>query len=90
MKLLCVLLLLHLLERGATAYRSILFDTFMSDDPITDPCYDEKLKKSIACIPDFVNAAFGLPVQASSTCGSPPREFCSLKKVREMKTIMFL
>ena len=62
---------------GVTAYRgSILFDTFMSDDPATDPCYDEVLKKSIACIPDFVNAAFGLPVQASSTSGQTPNQFC--------------
>ena len=72
-------LLVFLLVRAGTAYRSILFDTFMSDDPVTDPCFDEKLKKSIACIPDFVNAAFGLPVEASSTCGNPPREFCAAK-----------
>ena len=39
-----------------------------------------KLKKSIACIPDFVNAAFGIPVEASSTCGETPREFCSAAK----------
>lgn len=63
---------------AAHAYRgSILFDTFMSDDPVSDPCYDDKLKKSIACIPDFVNAAFGIPVEASSTCGETPREFCT-------------
>ena len=36
-----------------------------------------QLKKSIACIPDFVNAAFGLPVEASSTCGRTPRQFCN-------------
>ena len=56
--------------------KSILFDTFMGDDPDSDPCYDDKLKKPIACIPDFVNAAFGIPVKATSTCGSPPRPFC--------------
>ena len=56
--------------------RSVLFDTFMGDDPDTDPCYDTKLNKPIACIPDFVNAAFGVPVKATSTCGSPPRSFC--------------
>jgi netrin receptor unc-5 len=32
-----------------------------------DPCYDEDRPKR--CIPDFVNAAFGSPVEASSTCG---------------------
>ena len=26
------------------SYRgSILFDTFMSDDPVSDPCYDDKV-----------------------------------------------
>ena len=49
----------------------------MSDDPVTDPCYDEKSTKSVACLPDFVNAAYGLPVEASSTCGDPPRKFCA-------------
>ena len=47
-----------------------------------DKCYDEKLKKPIACVPDFVNAAYGLPVSASSTCGEPARQFCSLTKDR--------
>merc|ERR1712020_48033 len=56
---------------------SILFDTFMADDPVTDPCIDEKTKKPVACLPDFVNAAYGLPVEASSTCGEPPRQFCA-------------
>ena len=71
-------LLVAFLAGMASAYRgSILFDTFMSDDPASDPCYDDKLKKSIACIPDFVNAAFGIPVEASSTCGETPREFCT-------------
>ena len=56
---------------------SVLFDSFMSDDPITDPCIDEKTKKPVACLPDFVNAAYGLPVEASSTCGEPPRQFCA-------------
>ena len=53
---------------------SVLFDSFMSDDPISDPCIDEKTKKPVACLPDFVNAAYGLPVEASSTCGDPPRQ----------------
>ena len=33
-----------------------------------DPCYDAKLKRPQACVPDFVNAAYGVPVKASSTC----------------------
>ncbi len=47
-----------------------------------DKCFDEKLKKPIACVPHFVNAAYGLPVVASSTCGDPARQFCSLTKDR--------
>ncbi|XP_077979768.1 netrin-1-like [Glandiceps talaboti] len=40
-----------------------------------DPCYDENGNPK-RCIPDFVNAAFGKPVKASSTCGSPPSRYC--------------
>ncbi|VDD91221.1 unnamed protein product [Enterobius vermicularis] len=32
-----------------------------------DPCYQNG--RPIHCIPDFINAAFGKPVVASSTCG---------------------
>ncbi len=31
-----------------------------------DPCYDDKAKKSVSCLPDFVNAAFGVRVEAES------------------------
>ncbi|QQP38948.1 Netrin 1a, partial [Caligus rogercresseyi] len=41
-----------------------------------DPCYDDKIKRPVSCIPDFVNAAFGLSVDASSTCGSSPTDIC--------------
>ncbi|KAK3910404.1 Netrin-3 [Frankliniella fusca] len=41
-----------------------------------DPCYDESGAPR-RCIPDFVNAAFGKPVEASSTCGeSGPVRVC--------------
>lgn len=41
----------------------------------TDPCYEEDRSKR--CLPDFVNAAFGIPVQASSTCGlNGPVKYC--------------
>ncbi|KAK9502852.1 hypothetical protein O3M35_011546 [Rhynocoris fuscipes] len=40
---------------------------FPVSSPPIDPCYDEDRPKR--CIPDFVNAAFGNPVEASSTCG---------------------
>ncbi|XP_052567455.1 netrin-B isoform X2 [Culex pipiens pallens] len=40
-----------------------------------DPCYDEDRPRR--CVPDFVNAAFGVPIVASSTCGlRGPVEVC--------------
>lgn len=41
-----------------------------------DPCYDDMGHRPIKCVPDFINAAFGRTVTASSTCGSPPTRFC--------------
>lgn len=41
-----------------------------------DPCYEERDKPK-RCIPDFINAAFGKEVVASSTCGSPPSRYCT-------------
>lgn len=44
----------------------------------TDPCYTDEGKPQ-KCIPDFVNAAYGAPVTASSTCGQKGAEkFCDL------------
>uniref|UniRef100_T1GQ56 Laminin N-terminal domain-containing protein n=1 Tax=Megaselia scalaris TaxID=36166 RepID=T1GQ56_MEGSC len=44
----------------------------------TDPCYTDE-GKAQKCIPDFVNAAYGAPVTASSTCGQRgPEKFCDL------------
>lgn len=40
-----------------------------------DPCYDDARPRR--CIPDFVNAAFGAPVLASSVCGRKgPERLC--------------
>ncbi|XP_041363033.1 netrin-1-like [Gigantopelta aegis] len=49
-----------------------------------DPCYDGKARR---CIPDFVNAAFGKEVVASSTCGSPPSRYCTSNSDKEGKVI---
>ncbi|EDV99784.1 GH12217 [Drosophila grimshawi] len=44
-----------------------------------DPCYFEG--KPRKCLPSFVNAAYGNPVQASSVCGYPqPERFCELQR----------
>lgn len=40
-----------------------------------DPCYDES-GKPLRCIPDFINAAFGRTVLASSTCGDNGIRYC--------------
>jgi len=42
---------------------------------VKDPCYSPA-GKPVKCVPDFVNAAFGKTVRASSTCGSPPSRYC--------------
>lgn len=48
-----------------------------SAQPPADPCYDEDRPRR--CIPDFVNAAFGAPITASSTCGTKsPTRYCDI------------
>ena len=37
----------------------------------SDPCHDDETDKPKQCVPDFVNAAYGVPVSSSSECGSP-------------------
>ncbi|XP_032826191.1 netrin-1-like [Petromyzon marinus] len=48
---------------------------FASQQNPPDPCYDEH-RNPRRCIPDFVNAAFGREVLASSTCGKPASRYC--------------
>ncbi|GAB6031451.1 Laminin subunit gamma-1 [Chamberlinius hualienensis] len=38
-------------------------------------CYDEN-RRPQRCIPEFVNAAFNIRVEATNTCGRPPIEYC--------------
>jgi len=53
--------------------------TFSNSFPIrpapVDPCYDESGTPK-RCSPDFVNAAFGKIIEASSTCGDTPTRYC--------------
>jgi len=44
-----------------------------------DPCYHGDTSRR--CLPDFVNAAFERPVEASSTCGIPANRFCLLNDI---------
>ncbi|KAL3104244.1 hypothetical protein niasHS_002271 [Heterodera schachtii] len=64
---------------------SAYFSQFSSlRQPDRDPCYDSA-GRPIRCVPDFINAAFGKPVIASSTCGSggKPTSFCVLANSAE-------
>lgn len=50
-------------------------DPFKKFSSPFDPCYDEE--RPTRCLPDFVNAAFGVPIEASSTCGqNGPVQVC--------------
>uniref|UniRef100_A0A182P164 Laminin N-terminal domain-containing protein n=1 Tax=Anopheles epiroticus TaxID=199890 RepID=A0A182P164_9DIPT len=71
-QLLLLLLLLPCLAAPARA---------ASLDASYDPCYDEDRPRR--CLPDFVNAAFGMPVVASSTCGQRSLErLCDVQSAR--------
>merc|ERR1719495_2219371 len=49
---------------------------FQEEAAQSDPCHDDQTDKPKQCVPDFVNAAYGVPIKASSTCGSPPSQHC--------------
>ena len=49
---------------------------FQEEASQSDPCHDNETDKPKQCVPDFVNAAYGIPVVSSSTCGSPPTRHC--------------
>lgn len=73
--------LVTLLCVAALASGFSLLDFDQREPPVPeDPCYDAKLKRPRACVPDFVNAAYGVSVEASSTCGSPAKQFCDSTK----------
>jgi len=73
MRLVLVLTVLPLAAHGGGEFMKM----FAAQQAPLDPCYDEDRPKR--CIPDFVNAAFGNPVEASSTCGMlGPARYCDV------------
>lgn len=67
---------------------SVLFEKFDARDAVVDPCYEDtggssgnkkSQQKPRSCVPEFTNAAYGVRVEADSTCGAVEREFCSTK-----------
>ena len=71
---------------------SVLFEKFDARDAVVDPCYEDsgggggsggkksqQQQKPRSCVPEFTNAAYGVRVEATSTCGEVEREFCSTK-----------
>lgn len=72
----CLVLSLHGVScNRANGDSSDIYSKMFNAAPTIDPCYDEDRPRR--CVPDFVNAAFGAPVKASSTCGEKkPSFFC--------------
>jgi netrin 1 len=69
------MLLLWLIVPGVFSVSDNFLKMFEGQQTPVDPCYDEDRPRR--CIPDFVNAAFGVPVKASSTCGlHSPVHYC--------------
>ncbi|VDO23469.1 unnamed protein product [Heligmosomoides polygyrus] len=53
---------------------------FSMREPDHDPCY-ESTGRPVRCVPEFINAAFGKPVIATSTCGmNGPSRYCTVKE----------
>lgn len=72
-----VLVVLAVMPLSAHGGSEAFLKMFAAQQSPVDPCYDEDRPKR--CIPDFVNAAFGSPVDASSTCGTfGPSRYCDV------------
>ena len=66
-------------------FRDVCPASFPLDKGLPDPCHTED-GQARRCAPDFVNAAFGKEVVASSTCGDPASRYCMSTTDREGKT----
>ena len=79
MKIMRMRIILILLWGSGLARRRVnraFLKMFQEEAAQSDPCHDDQTDKPKQCVPDFVNAAYGSPIQASSTCGSPPSRHC--------------
>ncbi|XP_059616824.1 netrin-B [Phlebotomus argentipes] len=76
----CVIVLAIVMNvQKSWAIPSDIYMKMFAVQPPPDPCYDEKRPRR--CVPDFVNAAFGTPITASSTCGQRgPSRYCELSE----------
>lgn len=81
-------LIVALFQLLTTTTRTWALKSSSSSNNNNDPCYFEG--KPRKCLPSFVNAAYGNPVVASSTCGTHQAErYCELKRdgtLEECKT----
>ncbi|XP_044011412.1 netrin-3-like isoform X2 [Aphidius gifuensis] len=74
------LFLLFIIIKLAAGGSEIYAKMFSNQQIQQDPCYEEE-DRPRRCIPDFVNAAFGTSVEASSTCGSGgPTRYCDINE----------
>lgn len=81
----CVCVLIIQLVMRGDAIPSDAYLKMFSSQTSVDPCYDED--KASRCIPDFVNAAYGNPVIASSTCGqNGPDRYCDATALNNEET----
>lgn len=85
-----LLLLLLVVVRGrqadAAGIRHLFSASSGASARSTDPCYDDERTdgEPQKCLPDFVNAAFGRRVTATSTCGLPtPSRYCMTTRDRD-------
>lgn len=85
-----ILVILGNSELGARASKNKYMDTmFATKGGSPDPCYNEDGDPK-RCIPDFVNAAFGRRVIASSTCGAEPENYCKSSTDKNKEIIRYV